>query len=95
VRAAASDRFDRLELNLFIVDAGMVGSGQRVPRSVLAAAKSAAVGMVGSPYLLYGTLRQLRDRLERRRERTGISYYAIRQGSLEAMAPLVEALAGR
>jgi len=29
------------------------------------------------------------------RKRTGISYYAIRQGSMEAMAPLVEALAGQ
>jgi probable F420-dependent oxidoreductase len=95
VRKAASDRFDRLELNLFIADAGMVGSGQAVPRSVLAVAKSAAVGLVGSPYVLYGTLAGLVDRLERRRERTGVSYYAIRQGSMEAMAPLVESLTGR
>ena len=95
VRAAAADRFDRLELNLFIADAGMVGSGQRVPRSVFVAAKSVAAGLIGSPYVLYGTLRQLRELLERRRDRTGISYYAIRQASLEAMAPLVEALAGR
>ena len=94
VRAAAGDRFDRLELNLFIADAGMVGSGQPAPRSVLVTAKSAAAGLVGSPYLLYGTLAGLRDRLERRRDRTGISYYAIRQGSMEEMAPLVEALAG-
>jgi len=95
VRAEAGDRFDRLELNLFIVDAGMLGSGQGAPRSVLAAAKFAATGLVGSPYFLYGTLRQLRDLLERRRDRAQISYYAIRQGSMEAMAPLVDALAGR
>ena len=95
VREAASDRFERLELNLFIADAGVVGSGQPVPRLVLAAAKSAAVGLVGSPYVLYGTLAGLVDRLERRRERTGVSYYAVRQGSMEAMAPLVESLAGR
>jgi len=95
VREAASDRFDALELNLFIADAGMVGSGQGGPRSVVAAAKSAAAGLVGSPYLLYGSLRQLRDLLERRRDRTQITYYAIRQGSMEAMAPLVDALAGR
>jgi probable F420-dependent oxidoreductase len=95
VRSAAGDRFERLELNLFIVDAGMVGSGQPVPRTVLAAAKAATVGLAGSPYFLYGTLPALRERLERRRERTTISYYAIRQGSMEAMAPLVAALAGR
>jgi probable F420-dependent oxidoreductase len=95
VRTAAGDHFDRLELNLFIADAGMVGSGQPVPRSALAAAKAATAGLVHSPYLLYGTLGQLRSLLERRRERTGISYYSIMQGSVEAMAPLVEALAGR
>lgn len=95
VREAAGDRFERLELNLFIVDAGMVGSGEPAPRTVLAAAKAATVGLAGSPYFLYGTLPALRERLERRRDRTTISYYAIRQGSMEAMAPLVTALVGR
>jgi len=95
VREAAGDRFERLELNLFIGDAGMVGRGASVPGSMLTAVKWAATGMIGSPYVLYGTLGQLRETLEQRRERTGISYYAIRQGSMEAMAPLVEALAGR
>ncbi|MGZ6256645.1 MAG: TIGR03621 family F420-dependent LLM class oxidoreductase, partial [Candidatus Limnocylindria bacterium] len=73
VREAAGERFERVELNLFIADAGMIGSEQPAPRSLLAAAKLAAVGLVGSPYLLYGTLAGLRDRLDRRRERTGIS----------------------
>jgi len=95
VRGAAGERFDGLELNLFIVDAGMIGSGQPAPHSLLAAAKLASVGLVGSPYFLYGTLATLREQLERRRERSGISYYAIRQGSMEAMAPLVAALAGQ
>jgi len=61
----------------------------------VAAAKAASVGLAGSPYFLYGTLSALRDRLERRRDRSAITYYAIRQGSMEAMAPLVEALSGR
>jgi probable F420-dependent oxidoreductase len=94
-REAAGERFDRLELNLFIVDAGLVGGGEPIARSVLAAAKVVSVGLAGSPYFLYGTLPALRERLERRRERSAISYYAIRQGSMEAMAPLVAALAGR
>ena len=95
VREAAGERFERLELNLFIVDAGMVGSGEPIARSVIAATKVASVGLAGSPYFLYGTLPALRERLERRRERGGISYYAIRQGAMESMAPLVAALAGR
>jgi probable F420-dependent oxidoreductase len=95
VREAAGDRLAGLELNLFVADAGLIGSGQPLSESVLAAAKSATVGLVGSPYLLYGTLAQLMDLLERRRVRTGISYYSIMQRSMQAMAPLVAALSGR
>jgi hypothetical protein len=62
---------------------------------MLTAVKWAATGMIGSPYVLYGTLGQLRETVERRRDRTGISYYAIRQGSMDAMAPLVDAVVGR
>jgi len=37
----------------------------------------------------------LREILERRRERLGISFYAIPQPAMESMAPLVEDLTGR
>lgn len=94
VRQAAGDRFDGLELNLFIADAGMVGGASSLPRSGLTAVKGAVTSLIGSPYVLYGTRGRLRDLLERRRERTGISYYSIMQGSIEAMAPLVAALSG-
>jgi probable F420-dependent oxidoreductase len=95
VRQAAGERSARLELNVFIADAGLIGGGADLARSLVAAAKSTIVGLAGSPYLLYGTLGQLRERLERRRARTGISHYSIPQRSMEAMAPLVAALTGQ
>ena len=95
LRAAAGDRFSALELSVYCADAGMVGSGHSVLGSLGSAAKRAVVAPVGSPYLLYGTLGALRDRLERRREALGISHYAIPHHALESMAPLVESLAGR
>jgi probable F420-dependent oxidoreductase len=95
LRAAAGDRFSALELSVYCADAGMVGSGHSLLGSVGSAAKHAVVAPVGSPYLLYGTLGALRDRLERRREALGISHYAIPHHALESMAPLVESLAGR
>ena len=49
----------------------------------------------GSPYVLYGTIAQLRETLLRRREQLGISYYVWRVKHVERMAPLVEALAGQ
>jgi hypothetical protein len=56
---------------------------------------AAGAGLVGSPYVLHGTRARLRDILERRRERLGISYYGIPQRAMESLAPLVEDLAGR
>jgi probable F420-dependent oxidoreductase len=95
LRTAAGDRFSALELSVYCADAGMVGSGHSLLGSVGSALKGAVVAPVGSPYVLYGTLGALRDRLERRREALGISHYAIPHHALESMAPLVEALAGR
>ena len=61
----------------------------------MAGAAGAAGPVYGSPYVLYGTLGSLRDQLLRRRDKLGISYYTIPGRSMEAMAPLVEALAGK
>jgi probable F420-dependent oxidoreductase len=95
VRLAAGERFGGLELSIYCADAGMVGSGTGLPGSISSALKGAVVGAVGSPYLPYGTVGQLRERFERRRDRLGISHYAIPGHAMEAMAPLVEGLAGR
>jgi probable F420-dependent oxidoreductase len=95
LRSAAPDRFDALELSIYCADAGIVGSGHSLLGSLGSAAKGALVAPVGSPYLLYGTLGALRERLQRRREALGISHYAIPHHAMESMAPLLESLAGR
>ena len=96
VRSAAGGRFDELELNIFVGDAGVVGGSQPLSASLQALLKSAGPAVAGgSPYLLYGTLDQLREGLLRRRERTGVSSYGIPARVMEAMAPLVASLAGR
>ena len=96
VRDAAGDRFESLELNAFVADAGIVGGEQPIGPTLSAFLKSAGPAAVGgSPYLLYGTRAQLRTSLLRRRERTGISSYGIPARSMEAFAPVVADLAGR
>ena len=95
LREAAGPRFERLELNVIVADAGLVGSGRPARESLFTAGKALATGLVGTPYVLYGTLGGLRDQLLRRRDRLGISYYALPRRSMEAMAPLVAELTGR
>ena len=75
--------------------AGMVGSGNSLLGSTAAAGAWAATALYGSPFVLHGTLGALRERLLRRRDKLGISYYTVPSRSMEAMAPLVEAMAGR
>ncbi len=93
VREAAGPRFAELELNMIIFDVALMGSSRGGPGLLRAAAKS--VVRSGNPYFLYGTPGQVRDRLLRRRDRLGISYYSIPERAMEAMAPLIATLAGR
>ena len=95
IKEAAGDRFEQLEINLWLGDAGLVGSGNSLLASVAAAARWAPTSVYGSPYVLYGTLASTRERLFRRRDRLGISYYTVPSHAMESMAPLVEALAGK
>lgn len=95
VRAAAGNRFEDLELNVWLGDAGLVGNGAGPLGSLAAGAKALATGLVGTPYALYGTLSGARGTLLRRRERLGISYYIVPAHAMESLAPLVDALAGR
>jgi probable F420-dependent oxidoreductase len=98
IREAAGSRqaFERLELNVLVASAGLVGSGSSPIGSMASAIQAVAPWLVGgSPYLLHGTLGQVRETLLRRRERLGISYYVWSARAIESMAPVVEALAGR
>lgn len=95
IKEAAGDRFDELELNLWVSLAGLVGSGNSMRGTAVAATMGAATAVYGSPYVLYGTLGAVRDRLLHRRDKLGISYYTIPSRSMDSMAPLVDALAGK
>ena len=94
LREAAGARFDQLELNVLVADTGLV-DGRRPIRAISSLSRAAAAGLLDTPYLLHGTLDRLRELLQRRRDRLGISYYVFSARSMEAMAPLVEGLAGR
>ncbi len=51
--------------------------------------------ITSSPYVLVGSLDEMRERILERRERLGISYFTVRGPDVERFAPVVGALAGR
>lgn len=96
VRRAAGERFERLELNAFVADAGVAGGSQSPSASLAALVKSAGPALAGgSPYVLYGTLDSLSRSLLRRRDETGVHSYGIPVRAMEAFAPLVTQLRDR
>jgi probable F420-dependent oxidoreductase len=96
VRKAAGDRFDRIELS-------MVATVRVVADHVAAAERFAAEeGWAGAaervlemPSVFLGPVERIVDQLQARRERYGFTYHVVPDGAMEAVAPVVERLAGR
>ncbi len=92
LRTAAGDRFEQLELNR-----NVIGVGSEIPpwlaaRMVLDAAR---LQQSGAPSLLLGSPDDMCAQLERQRSILGVSYITVSDMRLEALAPVVERLAGR
>ena len=47
------------------------------------------------PSVFIGSVNEIADQMEQRRERYGFSYYVVSDRQLDRAAPLVERLAGR
>ncbi len=95
VREAAGDRFDQLELQLLTVVVQVVDD-----RDEFFAAAAPMIGMSAAeaaevPLALVGTVEQICETLEERREEYGFSYWVVHEGEIDAFAPVVAALAGR
>jgi probable F420-dependent oxidoreductase len=92
LREAAGPRFDELELNI-----ALMAVGEQVPAWVsrqmgMTAEELARSGAVAA---LFGTVDQMCETLLRRRETLGVSYFAVSDEMMEALAPVVERLASR
>jgi probable F420-dependent oxidoreductase len=96
MREAAGDRYDRLELNA-LVQRVVVTDDRRQAAEELKHrwTQLSPEEILQSPYVLIGTLDQLVEDLQARRERWGISYYVIFEPYIDVFAPVVARLAGR
>ena len=94
IRAAAGDRFDDLELNVLLF-AAMIGPDRQSNAETIAALFDIPVDdALASPHLCFGSVEEICDDLEARRERWGLSYVTFPGEALEAAAPIVDRLRG-
>ena len=94
VRDAAGDRFGAIELQTRVHLAVITDDPHGLAAAVGPAFGLTAEQALGSPHALLGNVDQCVATIEHWRERWGISYIAFTGDSAEAMAPVVERLAG-
>ena len=102
IRDAAGRRFDDLELSLLCDIVSVTGDLDRATAELASGLQVDADALLASPYALIGSVDQIADTLQRRRDRFGVSFIvhppestAYPTASLEAFAPVVARLAGR
>jgi probable F420-dependent oxidoreductase len=94
LRAEGGARLDRVELNVFVIDAGVTDEPRSMFDAVATRLKGAAAQLIDSPYFLYGSIADLKRQVLARRERLGITYFGLPEKAMEPFAPLVRELRG-
>jgi probable F420-dependent oxidoreductase len=97
VQQAAGERFLALELNMLIAAVILTEDReQAAEQRARERGKGATVeGILANPHLLIGTVEQMVETLQRRREQLGISYLTVLFRDMDVFAPVVARLAGK
>jgi probable F420-dependent oxidoreductase len=94
VKEAAGDRFDDLELNALIGFVMITDDAAGIAASMAPHFGISTDDALHIPLALLGTLDEMMEELQWRRDEYGISYWSIEADSWEALGPMVEKLAG-
>lgn len=96
IRQAAGERFDQVELNMVI--APILTADRRQAAEQCARQRGwntiRPEDVLAMPSMFIGSVEQITEQMEERRERFGVSYYIISDATMEAFAPIVARLAG-
>lgn len=93
---AGAERYAKLELNALVQRVVVTDDRSRAAEELTGRWTQLTPNeILHSPYALIGTVDQMVEDLQARRERWGISYYVIFEPYLDVFAPVVARLAGR
>jgi len=95
IREAAAERFQDLELNLFIVDMALTDRGEDGADQLAHRFALSREQVMEIPHLLTGTAGQIGERLQEAREQYGVSYLTVFDEHMEQFAPIVAHLANQ
>jgi probable F420-dependent oxidoreductase len=94
VRSAAGDRFDQLELQVLTFLVQVVPTGREVLEQMAPLLSTTPEALAEIPIALVGTVDEIVETLQRRREELGFSYIVIQEAEIDAFAPVVARLTG-
>jgi probable F420-dependent oxidoreductase len=94
LRQAAGGRFDDLELNCLCLVVALTDDRDGYAQAMAGGFGIDPADAFDVPHALFGTVDQICDSLLERRDRWGFSYIVVQGEALEALAPVVERLAG-
>jgi probable F420-dependent oxidoreductase len=94
VKEAAGSRFDQIELNTLIGFVMVTDDAQSVIDAMAPAIGLDPADARHIPMALIGTLDEMADELQWRRQEYGITYFSVESDAWETVAPLVGRLAG-
>ncbi len=95
IREAAGERFADIELNVCVFTALVTDDREGVAREVAARTGANTEVVLATPNVLLGTVDQIVETLQQRRDRYEISNVMLPHSQLEQFAPVVERLADR
>ena len=94
IRDGAGDRFDQLELEIGAYFTVVTPDADRTLAAMAPMFRLTPEQLAEHPHALIGSVEQIVDLLVERRERYGINYVTVPESVMDAVAPVVDRLAG-
>jgi probable F420-dependent oxidoreductase len=96
VRQVAGERYGRIELNALLQRVVVTDDRRKAAEEFTGRWTQLTTDeILQSPFVLIGTVDQMVEDIQARRDRWGISYYVVQEPYLDAFAPVVARIAGK